>query len=147
MTKYLLLSIILFLSSGSNLCISTNQSSTSQKNMKTDIKELAQRSKINFDENCRIIFQEDNLGGHQESQGWIVFSPKKLDLPAGELGQREGDDAKDYLSQFQKTVRGEDFGKLVSDKTYLSSWESGWDAVVIQTDKGFYTDLEWVKQQ
>ena len=67
MLKYLLLSITIFLAGGFSLCDSNNQRNTSQKTMKINIKELAKRSKIDFDENCRVIYQRDNLGGHQEA--------------------------------------------------------------------------------
>jgi hypothetical protein len=146
MIKYFLIFTVLFLSCSLNSCASNYKNDSSQKNMKTDIKELRQRSKIDFDENSKIIFEEDNLGGNQESQRWIVFSPKKPTLPTDDLGHREGEDAESYLSQFKNAVRNEDFGALVSKKTLLSSWKSGWNAAVIQTNKGFYTELEWVKQ-
>jgi hypothetical protein len=145
--KYFLLSSILFISCTLNSCASGYENDLSQKNMNTDIKELARRSKIDFDENSKIIFEEDNLGGNQESQRWIVFSPKKPNLPTDDLGHREKEDAEAYLSQFKNSARNEDFGTLTSKKTLLSSWKSGWDAAVIQTNKGFYIELEWVKQQ
>ena len=77
---------------------------------------------------------------------WIVFSPKRPNLPKDEVGIQEEEGADENLSQLKQIVREEDFGKLVSNKVLISFWEMEWKAFVIQTDKGFYTDIEWIKQ-
>lgn len=127
-----------------------------KKNMKTEIAELSKRSGINFSEKAKVIFQEDNLGGAQEAQRWLIYSDKSIELPKDEIGYIEKDDAQQYLKNFQKDAREEDFGKLKSDKSLSSSWmkedgvwrkEAGkWDGTIIESDKGFYLELEWVKQ-
>lgn len=104
---------------------------------------LVSCSQINLD------ILEDNLGGHQESQGWIIFSEKPVTLPKGDLDYTKDDDAETYLESFKQSAPRENFGKLKSNESLSSSWEkpeSAWDATIIQTDKGFYIELEWVKQ-
>lgn len=144
--------IILFFSCSK----ATNEFFTNEKNMKTNISELSKRSGISFSENTRIISQEDNLGASQESQGWLIYSDKFIVLPKDEIGYTEKNDASEYLENFEKNAREENFGKLKSDKSTSSSWmkedgiwrkETGkWDGTIIETDKGFYLELEWVKQ-
>jgi hypothetical protein len=149
MLKFALLSIFF-------LFACTTPQNSANKTMTTNIKELSERSGIAFSEKSRVIFQEDNLGAKQEAQNWLIYSDSPLTLPKGELGYKEKDDAKEYLSNFQKNAREENFGTLKSTKSLSSSWlkddgvwrkEPGrWDGTIIETEKGFYLNLEWVKQ-
>lgn len=126
------------------------------KNMKTEIMELSKRSGISFSEKAKVVFQEDNLGGSQEAQGWLIYSDKSIELPKDEVGYIEKGDAQEYLENFKKNAPEENFGNLKSGKSISSSWmkedgvwrkeDGAWSGTIIETDKGFYLKMEWVKQ-
>ena len=139
--KYLLTIALLFAACG-GLKIGGND-----KKM-TDIKEIAQRSGIKFD-GGEVLFEEDNLGGHQQAQAWLIHSVEKISLPEGEGGYLTGDDAAKYLADFERLAPQTSFGKLTGDKRTTSIWDNengGWQGTYILTETGCYLTLEWVKQ-
>ena len=141
--KYLLFFVVVFAA-----CAYIKPAGTDKKIM-TDIKELEKRSEIKFKENCQVLFQEDNLGGKQEAQSWIIFSKEAVSLPKGKSDFIEETDAPKYLADFQRLVPNHSFGELKSQKSTTGFWETkdgNWQATVISTNNGYYLTLEWVKQ-
>lgn len=139
--KYLLIIAVLFATCG-GIKIERNDKKP------TDMKEIVQRSGIEFD-GGEVLFEEDNLGGHQEAQSWLIRSAREISLPKGEGGYLTGDDAANYLADFQRLSPQTSFGKPNSDKRTTSLWENengGWQGNYIMTETGCYLSLEWVKQ-
>ncbi len=142
--KYLLVLVIMLYG-----CENTQLNVAKEAKMKTTIEEINTRSGLTLDKASKIIHQEDNLGGHQESQAWLVSSKDVMDLPKGEFGIKEDGDAKTYLSRFKRNSPSQEFGKLTSEKSISSSWDkkdSAWNGTIIQTEKGYFLELQWVKQ-
>ncbi len=141
--KYLLIFVVLFAACG---FIKTDRT---DKKIMTDIKEIEKRSEIKFKETGAVLFQEDNLGRHQQAQSWIIFEQEEIILPKGKGDYIEAADAAKYLADFQKLVPAHSFGELKSPKTTTSLWETkdgNWQGTVINTGNGYYLTLEWVKQ-
>ncbi len=146
--KFILI-LILLISACSDFKIEdkrNNQMSGSQM-----IEEINQRSGLNLEITCEILLQEDNLTGHQQSQGWLIKSEKPIKLPKGKNDYQEDNDAINYLTRFESNVPRHSFGKLKSESSSTSLWgkdeaERGWQGTTISTDNGYYLDLEWVKQ-
>jgi len=137
--KYFLLLTVLFCACGG--IGATN-------NMFTDIKEIEQRSGMNFGDGAKVLFQEDNLGGDQEAQSWLIFMKSRSEFPKGKLEPQTANDAQEYFGRFQR-LASEDIGALRSEQTTTAFWErpdGRYDAAVIETDKGFIMELQWVKQ-
>ncbi len=141
--RYLIIFALLFAACG-GLKIEGNN-----KKM-TDIKEIIQRSGINTgSDSGEVLFEEDNLGGHQQAQSWLIHTNKEVTMPEDEGGYLTGDDAADYLADFQKLVPRTPFGELKSGKRTTSIWENkdgGWHGTYIMTSNGCYLNLEWNKQ-
>lgn len=116
---------------------------------KTTINEIIQRSGINIIGGSEVLFEEDNLGGHQQAQNWLIYTNKEVTMPEGEGGYLTRDDAADYLADFQKLAPRISFGELKSGKRTTSIWENndgGWHGTYIVTSNGCYLNLEWNKQ-
>ncbi len=116
----------------------------------TPIKELGERSGIAFEQETRVLFQEDNLGGQQEAQLWLIQSKNGIALPKGEAGYLENEDARNYLDEFLKHSSRDAVGSLKSPRSTTSFWENAngnWQGTVIQADGGTYLRLEWGKQK
>jgi len=142
--KYLLIFVVLFYG-----CENAHINLSEETTMKTTIEEINKRSGLNLDKASEVLNQEDNLGGHQESQAWLISSKDAVNLPKGEFGLKEDSDAAEYLSRYKKNHPRQEFGKLVSEKSVSSSWDrkdSAWSGTIIQTEKGYFLELQWVKQ-
>ncbi len=102
-----------------------------------------------FKGNCQVLFQEDNIDGHQQAQSWIIFSMEEIVLLKKESGFIEATDASKYLADFQELVPSHSLGELKSQKSTTSFWENkngNWQGTIINTNNGYYLTLEWVKQ-
>ncbi len=116
----------------------------------TPIKEVGERSGIAFEQDARVLFQEDNLGGQQEAQLWLIHSRNGIILPKGEAGYLENEDARNYWDEFLKHSSRDAVGSLKSPRSTTSFWETAngnWQGTVIQAEGGTYLRLEWGKQK
>ncbi len=140
--RYLMIFALMFAACGGIKIEESNEKTT-------DIREIIQRSGINTGGGGEVFFEENNVGGHQQAQRWLIHTNKEVTMPEGEGGYSTRDDAAEYLTDFQKLVPRTPFGELKSGKRTTSIWENkdgGWHGTYIMTSNGCYLNLEWVKQ-
>lgn len=83
-------------------------------------------------------------GGHDGTKfkKWIVVSSEQPVLLGTVI---DGDDNQTFLETLKEAIPNENIGNPVGDKYQFSDWknEQGqWQAAFVETDKGFYLNLE-----
>ncbi len=105
--------------------------------------DLEKLSGLKLPASARILSAVDE-SGHDGTKykRWIVASAERPKL-LGEI--IDSDNSKTFFDTLKEAMPNEDFGKSLGDKYQFSDWrneQGGWQAATIETDKGFYLNLE-----
>ena len=118
-------------------------STPSVENMTDNTSDLEKLSGLKMPASARIL-SAINEGGHDGTKykRWIILSAERPRL-AGTI--IEGDDNTTFVETLKEAMPNESIGKPVSSKYQFSDWKNeqgGWQAAAVETDKGFYLNLE-----
>lgn len=113
------------------------------ENATNSARELEKLSGLKFPASARILsaIGEDARDGTKYKR-WIVLSAERPMLAGSVI---EGDNYKIFIETLKEAVPDENIGRPKGDRYQFSNWKNergGWQAAVIETDKGFYLNLE-----
>ena len=113
------------------------------KNMTDNTSDVEKLSGLKLPASARIL-SATSEGGHDGTKykRWIILSAERPML-AGTI--IDGDDNKTFIETLKEAMPNETIGKPVGSKYQFSDWKNdkgSWQAAAVETDKGFYLNLE-----
>lgn len=104
--------------------------------------ELEKISDLKLPVSAKILAVTDERGRDgTKFQKWLVLSSERPIL----LGTTAEDDNKSFIKSLKEALPNENVGRPLNDKYQFSVWHNAhgqWQAALIETDQGFYLDLE-----
>ena len=111
--------------------------------MSENTRDHEHESSLKLPASAKVLSKTDETGHDgTKYKRWIIFSPERIAL----LGnQMDAENNKLFLKTLKEAVPNEDFGNPVGSSYYFSDWQNErgqWQAAAIETDKGFFLNLE-----